>query len=452
MQKAVTFASLSSSAMQLSAQAILDSADIYMVLWPDGHVASARVEGTAIEPEDLVGKPVGQLCHPMNRTSMERLVRDACVGQATLPVEVRHAGPMPEGTTARYSACLAGDGTNIVLIGSWISRNPSVTEMSVENEIARYQAQNRQHTEARYRLLFETAPEGILFVDPATDQIEEANANAAELLDTPLHDLVGAFFSGLFEETDIRELGGAGLDPSSDHDRLFLDVTVRFSKRILRLNNRIVRTLDRPLLMIRITQTPGEGAATPSPQDAAAIELLRRSAVPVVVCDRAGIATWANGAFAGLLGGEPLIGRDVADIMGISQSLLDITLREVDLHGRALTSLGAHSGQWRELDDAHLTIVGLPKEQPAGYGFIVRMGTPGDVTDAHAAAPDDSAIAELVGQAPLKHLVRESTDVIERNCIEAALRLTGNNRAAAAQALGLSRQTLYAKMKQHNLG
>ena len=59
---------------------------------------------------------------------------------------------------------------------------------------------------------------------------------------------------------------------------------------------------------------------------------------------------------------------------------------------------------------------------------------------------------ELVGRVPLKNLVRETTDLIERLCIEAALDLTGDNRASAAEMLGLSRQGFYAKLRRYGLG
>ena len=61
-------------------------------------------------------------------------------------------------------------------------------------------------------------------------------------------------------------------------------------------------------------------------------------------------------------------------------------------------------------------------------------------------------LAELVGRVSLKELVREATDVVERLCIEAALRLTRDNRASAAEMLGLSRQSLYSKMHRYGLG
>jgi DNA-binding NtrC family response regulator len=51
----------------------------------------------------------------------------------------------------------------------------------------------------------------------------------------------------------------------------------------------------------------------------------------------------------------------------------------------------------------------------------------------------------------MKDLVRDVADAIERSCIEAALRLTDGNKAAAAEALGLSRQSLYLKLHRFGL-
>jgi DNA-binding NtrC family response regulator len=61
-------------------------------------------------------------------------------------------------------------------------------------------------------------------------------------------------------------------------------------------------------------------------------------------------------------------------------------------------------------------------------------------------------LTELVGRVPLKDLVQESTDLIEKLCIEAALELTRDNRASAAEMLGLSRQSLYVKLRRFGLG
>lgn len=51
-----------------------------------------------------------------------------------------------------------------------------------------------------------------------------------------------------------------------------------------------------------------------------------------------------------------------------------------------------------------------------------------------------------VGTSPLRELVREAVSVVERYYIQEALLLTQGNRSAAAEVLGLSRQSLYSKV------
>ena len=94
--------------------------------------------------------------------------------------------------------------------------------------------------------------------------------------------------------------------------------------------------------------------------------------------------------------------------------------------------------------------------EPPCFGFTIR--------NVGAAQPAAAALGgrelprsveqftELVGRVSLKDLVRETTDMIERLCIEAALELTRDNRASAAEMLGLSRQSLYAKLRRYGLG
>ena len=60
-------------------------------------------------------------------------------------------------------------------------------------------------------------------------------------------------------------------------------------------------------------------------------------------------------------------------------------------------------------------------------------------------------VMKLVGSAPLKELVADTSDVVERLCIETAIELTGNNRVAAADMLGVSRQSLYVKLRKYGL-
>jgi len=61
-------------------------------------------------------------------------------------------------------------------------------------------------------------------------------------------------------------------------------------------------------------------------------------------------------------------------------------------------------------------------------------------------------LTELIGRVSLKDLVQESTEVIERLAIEAALELTNDNGAAVAEMLGLSRQSLHVKLRRYGIG
>ena len=60
-------------------------------------------------------------------------------------------------------------------------------------------------------------------------------------------------------------------------------------------------------------------------------------------------------------------------------------------------------------------------------------------------------IMKLVGSAPLKDLVADTSDIVEKICIETALKMTKNNRVATAEMLNLSRQSLYVKLRKYNL-
>jgi DNA-binding NtrC family response regulator len=96
-----------------------------------------------------------------------------------------------------------------------------------------------------------------------------------------------------------------------------------------------------------------------------------------------------------------------------------------------------------------------------GFAFVLRdtsrlevMRETGGIVPAGPAPISDDAmrnVMDLVGSAPLKDIVSATTDVVEKMCIETAVELTNNNRVAAAEMLGLSRQSLYVKLRKYGL-
>ena len=61
------------------------------------------------------------------------------------------------------------------------------------------------------------------------------------------------------------------------------------------------------------------------------------------------------------------------------------------------------------------------------------------------------SLTRQIGKTPLLDLVKSTVEVVERHDVAAALELTRGNRTAAAEVLGLSRQSLYAKLGRYGL-
>ncbi|MEM8755081.1 MAG: helix-turn-helix domain-containing protein, partial [Pseudomonadota bacterium] len=185
--------------------------------------------------------------------------------------------------------------------------------------------------------------------------------------------------------------------------------------------------------------------------------LYQRSADAIVFTDANGVIRSANDSFLAL--------TEAADLAALKgRSLADFLARGgIDL--KILTENAARAGRMRlystrirsehgadtavEMSASHLD----DRTKPL-FAFIVR-----DVDRAEAARgaanpmSEEAArnIVDLVGAANLKSIVADTTEVVEKMCIETAVELTRNNRVAAAEMLGLSRQSLYVKLRKYGL-
>ncbi len=166
----------------------------------------------------------------------------------------------------------------------------------------------------------------------------------------------------------------------------------------------------------------------------------------------------ANAAFVELtqLAGEDAVrGQSLERWLGrpgVDLSVMLATLRQQGAVRLFATSLRGEHGVPAEVE---ISGVSVPDGDPPCLGFTVRhigrrLG--GELQAGKTTPRSVEQLTQLVGRMPLKDLVRESTDLIEQLCIEAALELTQDNRASAAEMLGLSRQSLYVKLRRYGLG
>jgi transcriptional regulator PpsR len=116
----------------------------------------------------------------------------------------------------------------------------------------------------------------------------------------------------------------------------------------------------------------------------------------------------------------------------------------------ATSARGSHGNQ----SEVEVSAVWAPDAEEPCIGFTVRdigrrlAATPQGARDLTRAVEE---LTTLVGRVHLRDLVRDTVDLVERHFIEAALELTHDNRTSAAEVLGVSRQSLYMKLRRHRL-
>jgi len=136
---------------------------------------------------------------------------------------------------------------------------------------------------------------------------------------------------------------------------------------------------------------------------------------------------------------------------GVELNVLIATLRQRGVVRLFPTTLHGEYGTETEVEVSAVSVI---RGDQTCYAFSIRDVGPRPAVDAggRSELPQSADhLTELVGRMPLREIIRDSTDVIERLCIQTALELCRDNRAQAAEMLGLSRQSLYVKLRRFGL-
>ena len=324
------------------------------------------------------------------------------------------------------------------------------TQQSLERDYIRL-----RQAETRYRMLFDMASEPVLIVDAETRRIREANPAAHNLLDARDGALIGQPVVGIVD-TGVRDDFIAHLGAAEVADDV-APATLRLADQRgdARISARLFRQGRTPLLIVRVEPARGTIAAQ---GDATLSQIVERMPDAFVLADRTLTIIAANASFVELTempAVERVVGARLATWLGRPGIDLELIVAQLREHGavrNVATILRGAAGAEEEIE---LSGVVAPVAGGETFGFTLR--TVGrrlrDAPLVAAATPRSvEQLTELVGRMSLKEIVRESTDMIERLCIEAALTYTADNRASAAEILGVSRQSLYSKLHRHGLG
>ena len=317
-----------------------------------------------------------------------------------------------------------------------------------------------RHAETRYRHLFQVASEAVLVVDAKTQKVLEANPAATRLVgDGGPQGLVGQSFplgmdarSAEGINTLLAGVRATGRAESARAELLDARGEVAVSVSTYRQD----RTTH---FVVRLSPAAdGGGIDTSTSISAMMLKLVQTAPDCLVVTDIDGRVISANGAFIELaqMTTEDQVRGETLD-RWLGRTGVDLSVLISNLRQRGAVRLFATTlrGEYGAVTDVEISATMVPHGERPFLGFTIRdigRRLTGETRSKRELPRSVGQLTELVGRVPLKDIVGETTDLIEQLCIEAALELTHDNRASAAEMLGLSRQSLYVKLRRYGVG
>jgi transcriptional regulator PpsR len=352
-----------------------------------------------------------------------------------------------------------GDKGHLVAAGVDLRPSASLRQQLVNAQQALEQDYWRlRNVETRYRRLFDMVGDAVLIVDGLSGRVLEVNPRTDDLLAPGEKSIVGKVFPRGFTEESARSIQELLAEIRTVGRGQVHGLRLADGETLVDLSASFLRQAGEERFLLRIGTREGRDDLAGEGGSVYMQEVLRNAPDGVLLTDDDGRIMAANQAFldlAQVLGEDQVVGHSADRWLGRSGVDLNVLLSNVrdksvvKLFSSTLIPVGGSPAQ--------VEISACRLEEPEGPAFALfvrdverRVASEHPVT---AKLPGSiEQVTKRVGRVPLKDLVRESTDLIEALCIETALEVTQDNRASAAELLGLSRQSLYAKLRRFNIG
>ncbi len=447
-------------------QLITAPADVVLVLDPQGVVRDLSLNSDELVNlgfREWIGRSWAGLVGAESRPKVEAMLSEAMAGGRPVPRQVNHVG-LAAGLDVPVSyrvvpVQLAGqrEPSQLVAFGRDLRGEMQLQQRLVSAQVSMERDYWRlRHVETRYRLLFQQAAEPVVILDAGTGRLDEANPAAHTLFGEPIRKAAWTLADGLvpassaaLRDTLTRLRANGRTDP--------LVVQLAGSGHHYRLAASLLRQEDSTHFLIRLSPV-NEAAAGPADSVPHLVELLQQAPDAFVITDLDGRVQRSNRAFLELsqsASEEAVRGEMLDRWLGRSSVDLNVLVSNLRQHGSLRLFATQLRGELGSVTEVEISAVAALTIKPPCLGFTIRDVSRRLLADGitHRELPHSAdQMTELVGRMPLKDIVRDTTDLIEQLCIESALKLTNGNRASAAEMLGLSRQSLYVKLRRFGMG
>jgi transcriptional regulator PpsR len=435
--------------------------DVALIVGRDGVIRDMAIGNIEIE-RDGAGAWLGQRWSETvtvdSRSKVDTLIREALSSERSQWRELSQFTPLIDSVIIRYICIRIDSDDTVIAIGrdDRLAAHMHQRLMESQQAIERDYSQLRD-AKARYLMLFQTSGEAVIVVDMTSKKIIEANPSAERLMSEASPRLIGEAFVRLFDSESQYEAAALLTAAHSTARTNCLPSRLLSGGRELLVSASSFRQGRGAQCLVRLSPTTPV-AASAGEAEPNAVAVLERIPDAFVITDTTLRILSVNTAFldmTGIAAKEQAVGQQLSQFLGragLDRNILVDNLRD---HGTVQNFGTVLRNQFSDQEDVEVSAASVTDGAQEVFGFTIRgvRRRRSERSPIDQEAPRSvGQLTELIGRMKMKDVVRESTDLVERLCIDAALELTKGNRAAAADLLGVSRQGLYSKLNRFGLG
>jgi len=434
--------------------------DVMLVLDVEGFIRDATLSnGFAGERvAEWIGSPWVETVAESDGEALRSMLSDARHNGVCAFRNLTQRFPSGLELPIEYTTVRLGDHTGLIAVGKNLRAVAELQARLVEAQ----QAMERDYwklreVETRYRLLFNSSSDAVLLLKAANLGIAELNPAAAQALGV-----------SVAQAKALHELRFPELLMGEERE-LFASLVRRVRERgkapgiLLRLGQEhtpwlvrasLVASTADEIILVQLAPSAAVRLGAEGIDPVRIEELVEGGPDGFAVIDHQGLILRANRAFLELvqMGSEAaVIGEPIGRWLGRPGADLTVLLANVVRLGSVRLFSTTLRGELGTEIEAEISASGRGGKGPGTIGVFIRdvsrrLSAPGAAHGLDAAL---ESLSKQIGKTTLRKLVDDTVAVVERRYIEAALDLTGGNRTAAAELLGLSRQSLYVKLNRY---